>query len=160
MSNLDEILRRLIAAGVDFVVVGGFAVAAHGADLVTEALDVCAQLDFENLKKIHAALEDAHPVFRDQRRIPFELHRVTGGLNNLYLSTDLGQIDFLGSLPNYGSFQKVWDNSIMIETDVGPMRLLSIDALIEVKATIGRPRDKEAVIKLRAIKEERERDRE
>ena len=56
MGDLDELLRRLIKAKVKFVIIGGFAVAAHGAPLSTQGLDLCCPLDYPNLKRIGKAL--------------------------------------------------------------------------------------------------------
>lgn len=36
----DELLRRLLDAEVDFIIVGAFAVAAHGAPRATTDLDI------------------------------------------------------------------------------------------------------------------------
>ena len=43
MQNLSELLRRLIAGNVEFVLVGGFAAVAHGVTLVTRDVDVCGR---------------------------------------------------------------------------------------------------------------------
>ena len=60
MQNLSELLRRLIAAQVDFVLVGGFAAVAHGVTLVTRDVDVCCRFDEPNLMRIQTALADLH----------------------------------------------------------------------------------------------------
>jgi len=41
--QLNRLIERLSDAGIDFVVVGGFAGVLHGSTLVTRDLDVCAQ---------------------------------------------------------------------------------------------------------------------
>ena len=43
MVQLNRLIERLSDAGIDFVVVGGFAGVLHGSTLVTRDLDVCAQ---------------------------------------------------------------------------------------------------------------------
>jgi hypothetical protein len=159
VQGLDELLRRLVVAKARFVVIGGFAVAAHGAPLVTEDLDVCCPFGVSNFRRIEAALAGINPRVRDHPRlIPLEAARkFAKTLKNLYLQTDLGPLDLLGEVPNYGDFSKARSNSVLIDTDVGPVRVLSIDALIEIKQAIGRPRDRDAVILLKAIKEVQDR---
>ena len=41
MQQPVDILRLLCAHGVEFVVVGGYAVVAHGGTMVTQDIDVC-----------------------------------------------------------------------------------------------------------------------
>lgn len=50
----DELLRRLAAAEVDFVVVGGLAVNAWGVVRGTKNVDVVVDSDIENLKRVAA----------------------------------------------------------------------------------------------------------
>jgi len=56
--EINLLLQRLCDAGVDFVIVGGFAATLHGSSLVTRDLDVCAILSSENVEKLRAALRD------------------------------------------------------------------------------------------------------
>ena len=44
----DEILERLVARGVDFVVIGGIAGVLHGSSRATFDLDVCFATDGAN----------------------------------------------------------------------------------------------------------------
>jgi hypothetical protein len=46
----------LARAGVRFVVIGGFAVIAHGVIRTTEDLDICPDPDPENLRRLAALL--------------------------------------------------------------------------------------------------------
>ena len=41
MASTLDLLRRLVEHGVEFVLVGGMAAAAHGASIVTEDVDIC-----------------------------------------------------------------------------------------------------------------------
>ena len=52
MQNLSELVRRLIAAEVEFVLVGGFAAVAHGVTLVTRDVDICCRFTMIQLKEI------------------------------------------------------------------------------------------------------------
>jgi len=44
MPDLELLLARLVEFRVRFVVVGGYAAAAHGVTLVTQDIDVCCSL--------------------------------------------------------------------------------------------------------------------
>ena len=50
MSELNRLLRQLIRADVEFVIVGEFGGVLHGSSLVTRNLDVCALLTPANVE--------------------------------------------------------------------------------------------------------------
>jgi hypothetical protein len=52
------LLRRLVAAGIDFVVIGGVAVGAHGVVRGTKDLDLCPSPSRENLGRLASLLRD------------------------------------------------------------------------------------------------------
>jgi hypothetical protein len=76
----------------------------------------------------------------------------TAGFRNLYLETDLGQLDLLGELSAIGSYETVKERSEILELEFGRCRVLSLPALIETKLALGRPRDLAAAKELAAIK--------
>ena len=76
------------------------------------------------------------------------------GLKNLYLDTDDGRLDCLGTVLGIGGFAEVKRRSVEIELPFGRCRILALDALIEAKTAMGRPHDKEAVLQLTAIREQ------
>ena len=154
MPELDAILSRLIGAGVECVLIGGYAAITHGASYVTQDVDVCAPLDFENLQRIAKALEGTNPRHRDQiREIPFELEQHRSGLNNLYLMTDLGPVDFLGTIPGIGDFAFAKSHSLSARLPSGSILVLDRPTLIRAKEHAGRPQDRLVVGQLRAIDE-------
>ena len=79
-------------------------------------------------------------------------------LRNLYLDTDYGQLDCLSEVAGVGDYEAAEAESIEVELDSGPCRILTLDALIRAKEAMGRPRDIEAAVQLRAIREKSGRD--
>ena len=153
MPDLEALLRRLVARDVEFVIVGGYAAVAHGVTLVTQDVDICCRFTPGNLLALQAALEDLHPVHRQTTQLlPLELTAETcRGLNNLYLNTDLGVIDCIGEVLGVGDFETVHDHSIALDLGFGTCRVLDIGALIRAKEAMGRERDRQSVVQLRAI---------
>jgi len=153
MPDLEGLLTRLIEYDVDFVVVGGFAAVAHGGTMLTQDIDICCDFSAENILRLQQAVADLHPVHRmTPDRLPLTLTSENcRGLKNLYLDTDYGQLDCLSSVKGLGHFAEVKKGSIRVELNAGACRILAIDALIKAKEAMGRPRDAETVLELRAI---------
>jgi len=57
-----NLLERLARAGVDFVIVGGFAGVVHGCTYLTEDIDICCDFIPANLLALQRALAELHPV--------------------------------------------------------------------------------------------------
>lgn len=153
MQNLSELLGRLIAGKVEFVLVGGFAAVAHGVTLVTRDVDVRCRFSEVNLMRIQQALADLHPVHRPRADLPLNLTpQQCAMLKNLYLKTDLGGIDCLGEVLGVGDFDQVARQSVEVELPQGKCRILDIDALIRAKEAMGRDHDKITVRHLHEIK--------
>jgi hypothetical protein len=56
MTHLERQLRLLAQGGVDFIVIGGMAAAAHGSVRATLDLDVVYSRDLENVRRLVTAL--------------------------------------------------------------------------------------------------------
>jgi len=154
MQQLSQLLARLIRADVEFVLVGGLAASIHGSSLVTRDLDVCCRFDEVNLMRLQEALQDLHPVHRMRPDLPLALTpEQCRTLKNLYIKTDLGIIDCLGSVLGVGDYQAVAEHSVTIQMPIGPVRILDIDTLIQAKEAMGRPHDLITIQHLRAVKE-------
>lgn len=157
MQNLAELTRRLIAAQVEFVLVGGFAALAHGALRSTRDVDVCCRFSEANLMRIQHALVGLHPVHFPRTDLPLQLTpEFCAGLKNLYLKTDLGRLDCLGEILGVGDFNEVKKNSVELDLPSGKCRVIDIDALIRTKEAMNRDHDRITVKELNEIKKRRQ----
>ena len=154
MSDSLCLLHRLTQAGVDFVIVAGYAGVVHGCTYVTQDIGICCVFAPDNLLALQAALSPLHPVHRmTPSRKPLELTTETAATSNLYLDTDLGRLDCLSFIDGLGEFSEVARLSEGIEVDGMALRILTLDALIKAKTTLDRPRDREAIRQLEAIRQ-------
>jgi hypothetical protein len=154
MDNLNDLLARLLASKVEFVVVGGFAAVMHGSTLVTQDVDICCRFNEENLMKIQAAVADLHPVHRSRPDLPLHLTpEQCASLRNVYLKTDAGALDCLSEVLGVGSYEEVLKNSVVAELVFGDCRVLDLEALIRAKEAMGRDHDRITVKQLKAIQE-------
>ena len=125
---------------------------AYGSTYVTFDVDVCTPLTGANLERIFAALADLNPRHRmTPQGLPFVPPKEQDGCKNIYLKTDLGQIDCLGSLPEIGDFEFVRAHSISMKLSFGEYRFLDCPTLIRAKEIVGRPKDLLVAAQLRAL---------
>ena len=157
MTDLETLLGRLVEHDVDFVIIGAYASVVYGATLVTQDVDICCSLASRNLLKLQKSLTDLHPIHRlTPNELPLKLTPAAcRGLKNLYLKTDLGVVDCLGEVLGVGGFAAVKRQSVIIEMEFGKCRVLGLDALIKAKRGMNRPRDRQALLQLEAIRKQR-----
>lgn len=153
-SNFFNLLERLVRANVDFVIVGGFAGVVYGCTYVTQDIDICCVFSTDNLLLLQKALSGVHAVHRHTpKRKELELTRANcREYKNLYLDTNIGQLDCLSFIDGVGDYRKVKKGSRIIKVEDMRLRVLNLDALIDSKKAMNRPRDKEGVLQLEAIK--------
>jgi len=153
--KLDETIRILNDAGVEFVIIGGVAMGLQGSAHLTRDIDFCYARTVKNMERLSAALAPYHPALRGAPPgLPFQFDAKTiaSGLN-FTLSTDLGDLDFLGEVSGLGSFQEV--RAASDTKDIGGIKcsVLSVEGLIKSKTAAGRPRDLYVLPELRALSE-------
>ena len=85
----------------------------------------------------------------------FDASTIQRGLN-FTLTTELGDLDLFGEIPEGGRYEDLIPHTITITVFGATCRCLGLKRLIEVKRAAGRPRDLEAVDELEALLEERE----
>jgi hypothetical protein len=117
-------------------------------------VDVCCDFAPDNLLRLQQALANLNPVHRmTPQRLPLSITSENcQNLKNLYLDTDLGQLDCIGAVQGLGDFCQVEQLCQIIEVNQIHLKVLSRDALIQSKKAMDRPRDREAVRQLEAIK--------
>ena len=153
-SDSMNLLERLVSGGVDFAVVGGFAGVVHGCTYVTQDIDICCDFSPTNLFALQKAIWDLHPVHRmtPNRKKLSLTEKTCGQLKNLYLDTDIGQLDCLNFIDGVGDYQKVKRVSVLVQVQDMQLRVMRLDALIKAKKEMNRPQDKQAILQLEAIK--------
>jgi hypothetical protein len=159
VTDFPRLIAALVAGGVEFIVIGGFAATAHGSAHVTVDLDVVYRRTPENVRRLADALAPLRPYLRGAPPgLPFQLDAPTikAGLN-FTLVTLAGDIDLLGEASGGGTYDALLDRSEerrLFESDV---RFVDLDTLILLKRAAGRPKDLERIAELEAIREERQR---
>jgi hypothetical protein len=159
VSDLRDILAALVREKAWFVVVGGVAMRLHGSTYVTQDVDIVYERSRANAERIVAALGPFHPRPRNfPPDLPFIFDVQTLLVTDiLTLETEAGDIDLLATLKGVGNYDAVEAASDWFSLDEFSFLVLSVEGLIAAKTASGRPKDKAAVIELRALKEALER---
>lgn len=155
MIKVEATLRLLTQRRVEFVIIGGVAISAHGASYLTYDLDVAYARTRDNVKRVADALAPYHPRPRDfPVDLPFvwDEQTIKQG-TNFTLITDLGNIDLLGEVTGLGDFDQVLAQSVVMTLFDMQCRVLSLDALIIAKRAAGRAKDLLALPELEALRE-------
>jgi predicted nucleotidyltransferase len=149
----NELLRRLVGAGVDFVVIGGYAAIAHGSVQITRDLDICYSDDQANLDALGRALVELDASLRGVAEdVPFvpdgaALRRT----RVLTLDTAEGPLDILADPAGTPSYEVLRKRAIEVPVEGVTVRVASLKDLLAMKRASGRPRDLLAVEELEAI---------
>lgn len=155
MINLFEVARLLSKAGVEFVIVGGIAIRSHGGNYITEDhLDICYSRTRDNLKKLAGVLAPLKPRPRGlAKSLPFifKWSTLQHGTNFTF-TTSMGDVDLIGEVKGIGVYDDLINESVSVDLDGFPTKILSIPALIIAKEAAGREKDQPRLKVLYALR--------
>ena len=154
--RLNDLIAALTGAGVEFVVVGGVGAYLHGATYPTVDLDVAFRFTRSNVERLLRAFDGVpirHAITPGKRPVTEDAPTLAS-FRNLYIESDLGRLDLLGELPPVGGYEEALRRSHVVTLHGREVRLIDIDALIECKEALGRPKDVLVAQQLRAIREQ------
>lgn len=135
--DFKDLLEELGRAGVEYVVVGGYAVAFHGRPRATKDIDLMLAGTDENLSRAAAALASfgAPASIADAVRSMKESDVV-------YLGRPPMRVDFLRQIDGVAT-ERVFARAQEAVLDGITVRVIALDDLIENKRAVARPQDLE-----------------
>lgn len=158
MIDASPLLSALNRHHVQYVLIGGLAMTAHGSSHTTDDLDICYRRTPENVAALVAALSPLQPYLRGvPPGLPFrfDVPTVLAGLNFTF-TTDQGDVDVLGEVGGVGHYEDVLAQSEEHEVFGLKVRVLSLDALIASKRAANRPKDQSHIHELEELRKLRE----
>ena len=141
--RLEALLGRLARRGVDFVVVGGVAVAFQGYARATKDLDITYATDVENLARLGDVLVALHARLRGVAEdVPFIPDgRTLARTRLLTLDTDDGGLDLLADPPGAPPYATMRDRADRVDLDGVAVAVAALEDLLAMKRAAGRPQD-------------------
>jgi hypothetical protein len=157
--DAETLLRTLVEFGVEFVVVGGLAVAFHGYPRATKGLDVVPQPESANRRRLYEALAslDAEPIEvgdlrPDELPVPFTPEGLDEG-GNWALRTRAGRIDVLQWVAGIEGFDQLRLRAVEVTLPkVGRVAFCGYDDLLAMKRAAARGLDREDVAALESLR--------
>lgn len=151
MFDPRDLIAALDAARIEYVVIGGFAVAAHGYVRATKDLDIVPSPAPDNLERLAGLLRDLDAELYgtgdfDATEFPFDpldpQQLAEGG--NFLLQTRLGRLDMMQWVPGIEvepAYEHLSASATSITVWGHPVSVCSKDDLITMKRTAGRQQD-------------------
>jgi predicted nucleotidyltransferase len=140
----DQLLRRLVEADVEFVLIGGLAVNAWGVVRGTKDVDIVIDADPANLKAVaEVAVAAGGHVQRGEALLgtPFSIADELAGNEQVAIETDLGRLDVVQGLEGVPSYQELRARACAAEVLGVRVAVCSREDLRAMKQAAGRPRD-------------------
>jgi hypothetical protein len=139
------LLQALAEQGVEYVVIGGLAVQAHGHTRTTQALDLIPDPNPGNLSRLVSALRvvRARPVGEQEAT---EIRIPAAGV--LELDTDVGGVDVHVNPPGAAPYLELKARALKLDLGDVQVTVAGRDDLIAMKRASGRPIDRSDVLAL------------
>ncbi len=148
-EDYRDILLALNAEQVDFILIGAYALAAHGYPRATMDIDIWVMPSPGNAEAVLRALKrfgsPLHGLKAEDLQNDDTVFQIGVAPRRIDLLTGATGLDFLAAA----------ENAVARQVDGVDLKVLSIDDLIVNKLATGRPKDRIDVDELKKLKGER-----
>ena len=158
-SPLERFCALLADAGVEFMVIGGQAEALMGSARVTYDVDLCYRRTPENLERLASVLQTLKLTLRgapSDLKFRLDAQALALGSNFTFEVDAEYPLDLLAYLEPVGAYDDLLPGSEILEIAGRRVRVIGLDDLIRIKRHLSRPKDRESLLHLEAIKRLRE----
>ena len=146
-EDFRDLLAVLVDAGAEFVIVGAYALAFHGAPRASGDIDVFVRPTVENASRVLEALArfgapvDATAITAAELARPGIVYQIGLPPRRIDIMTALSGV----------TFDDVWVSRVTAEVDGRTVAFIGRAALLKNKEATGRPKDIADVARLRRI---------
>jgi hypothetical protein len=161
--EVDPLMSVIDAHEVEYIIVGGFAVSAHGWPRATKDIDICPNPKRSNLRRLAAALEEleATPIDLEEFEGEFDLKPDYEGLQqggNWTLMTKHGRLDILQTFQfedvedDLGEYADIANHTTYRSLRGRELKFVGYEDLLTMKRAAGRDVD---LIDIKSLKQAR-----
>jgi hypothetical protein len=133
--DFRDLFVALNAAGAEFLIVGGYALAVHGAPRFTKDLDIWVRANDLNAQRVWAALDSFGAPLGDLQladlSAPGIIFQMGVPPNRIDIITGIDGVDF----------EAAWNHRVSSTYGEQPVMIIGLDELIRNKEATGRPQD-------------------
>ncbi len=161
----DRIIECFSRHRVEYLLVGGIGAQMHGAVRPTRDFDSLPATSKENLDRLAAAMRELNARLRvegmtdeESRSLPLPIDAES--LARMDISTwrtDAGDLDVLTAIPTReggrARFEELVARSERVEVDGVVVMVAGLDDIIASKEWADRPKDREALVELRELRD-------
>jgi hypothetical protein len=136
-ADFRDILVVLTEAGVDFIVVGAYALGFHGAPRASGDIDLLVRPTPENAARVHAALVQfgapvaSHGVTADDFARPGTVYQIGLPPRRIDILTEISGV----------TFDEAWGSRETAQVEGRTIHILGREAFVKNKLASGRPKD-------------------
>jgi predicted nucleotidyltransferase len=157
----EHLLATVQQRGVEFVVIGGFALAVHGYVRGTQDIDIVPDPSRSNLRRLAGALRaleaeiDIGDIAPEELGIRLDAEALAAG-GNFRLRTRFGALDVMQDLRGIRSYAHLRENAVEVSLPgvARPLLFAGYEELIAMKAAAGRDQDLIDIAELRRARGE------
>jgi hypothetical protein len=152
--DAEGMLRRLTAAGVDYVVIGAIALVLAGSARLTRDLDIVFAPDPDNLKALGGVLVNLDARLREvEQDVPFVADdRTLANVELLTLTTSSGWLDVHRKVPGMPRYGTLRGRAERVSLGDFTVLVAAPDDMIAMKRAAGRALDIADIAEWEAIK--------
>ncbi len=163
--DLTRLIKTLDRHGVAYLLAGGAAARAYGAERLTEDADCVVARDRDNLERLAGALKELNARLRvggmsddEARQLPVQLDGPTLAKTDISTwMTDAGAFDVLPGLVaadgHLAPYEELAERETLIEGRGFTIRAATLEDIIAAKEQANRSKDREALSELRALRD-------
>lgn len=142
-ADLTTLLERLLAADIEFVLVGGLAAVVQGAPVTTFDIDIVHRRTVENVDRLLAFLAAVGARYRNRPGPPLPPGRnaLLGPGHSLFV-TNLGPLDALGAIEGGADYDQLVSVARIITIAGRSLRVLPLETIVALKRKSTDPKDK------------------
>lgn len=145
-----RVIESFAKSGVDYILIGGYAVIMYGLPRFTQDVDIYVSMDKDNIARLRSALDD---VFHDESLNEINVEEILQYPVIRYGAPDGFVIDIIGKLGEASCYDDLEFETIEIEGH--SLRIATPETLYRLKCDTVRPQDKHDALFLRKLIEQR-----